>query len=421
MKRFLAGVVILLFGCVLRPAWALETQGSITAFSSYSFQDGDLDYGVKVNLSSTIPLDSRYFGNVELLLKYQDENNIRPLRVREVSFQGVQAPWEEVDFRVGLLEITWGASDVMSPVDVLNPRPFSRDLSASVLEEKIPVPALDLEWYLNATWSLEFFYQPRFVANFVPEFVEKQILLPSLLPFGIDPQRTNIVITKDEPPVSFSSPIWALRARGSVGSFDIALSYVQGYFLSSYPQETTITLLPEGLWDVQVHSGYPKRSILGLEFQGTLAGIEGLTLRGDVAFVVPEKWVHAVTLPQGGEMHIPVFDAPYWKASLGVDYSWNNTYVNLAYLLGNLWEEGERVSPYGYFHVDWQSENGKWKPFLNCVTSLEDRSTVWMLGTEYKPKDNWNVTLTYSVSSGTQGSKLGSVGEGIALEVKYSF
>jgi len=134
---------------------------------------------------------------VELLLKYQDENNIRPLRVREVSFQGVQAPWDTTDFRVGLLEVTWGASDVMSPVDVLNPRPFSRDLSADVLGEKIPVPALDFEWYLNATWSLEFFYQPRFVANFVPEFVEKQFLLPSLLPFGVDPQRTNVVITRD--------------------------------------------------------------------------------------------------------------------------------------------------------------------------------------------------------------------------------
>ncbi|MBC7218015.1 MAG: hypothetical protein H5U36_07750, partial [Candidatus Caldatribacterium sp.] len=375
MKPWLSfGIVVVFLLSLGLQAVALETQGSVTTWGRYGFRENDLDYGVTVDLSSTVSLSDTYFGNVELLLKYQDENNIRPLRVKEISLQGVQAPWETTDFRIGLLEVTWGASDIMSPVDILNPRPFSQGLSRSAIEEKIPVPALDLEWYPSGTSSLEFFYQPRFVANFVPEFVEKQLLLPSLVPFGVVPEKANIVLAKEEPSVGFASPIWALRARSSLGSFDIALSYINGYFLSSYPKETTISLLPEGSWDVRVRSGYPKRSVLGLEFQGTLAGIEGLTLRGDLAWVVPEQWVHTVVLPDGERISLPVFDAPYWKASLGVDYSWDNTYISVAYLLGNPWEEGESVSPYGYVHVDWQSDDGKWKPFVNWVTSLQDGS-----------------------------------------------
>lgn len=421
MRRLLVtlevGLLVLLGSFV----GALEIQGDAVVWGRYSIVEKDFDYGVVIDLSSTATLSDRYFGNVDLLLKYQDENNIRPFRVQEISLQGVQAPWETTDFRVGLLEVTWGASDVMSPVDVLNPRPFSRGLDGAMFGEKIPVPALDFEWYLSNTWSLELFYQPRFVGHFIPEFVEEQFLMSSLLPFGTLPEKTHVVILKEEPPVGFACPIWALRARGSLGSFDIALSYVNGYFLSAYPRETVISLLPEGIWDVQVRSGYPKRSVLGFEFQGTLPGVEGLTLRGDVAWIIPEQWIHTVVLPHGERISIPVFDVPYWKASLGMDYSWNSTYVSVAYLLGNLWEEGENVSPYGYVHVDWQSKDKKWKPFANWVVSFEDGSTVWILGTEYKPKDNWNVTLRYTVSQGALGSKLGNVGEEVYLEVKYSF
>lgn len=422
MKHRFLSVVVGVALAVLGP-WvlALETRGDVTTWGRYSFAEKDFDYGATVEISSTVALDDTYFGNVKLLLKYQDEDNIRPLRVEEVSLQGVQAPWEATDFRAGLLEVSWGASDIMSPIDILNPRPFSRSLSEASLGEKIPVPALDVEWYLSGTWSLEFFYQPRFVANFIPEFVEEQLFLPSLLPFGILPEKTKVTIAKEEPPVSWTSPIWALRARGSLGAFDIALSYIEGYFLSSYPKETVVALLPDGSWDVHVRSGYPRRSLLGLEFQGTIVGVEGLTLRGDIAWVVPEQWMNMVVLPGGEQTLVPIFDAPYWKASLGADYSWNNTYVNVAYLFGNLWEEGKAVSPYGYVHIDWQSDDGKWKPFVNWIASFQDGSAVWVLGTEYKPKDNWNVTLTYTLSKGVPGSKLGSVGEEISLEVKYSF
>jgi opacity protein-like surface antigen len=46
---------------------------------------------------------------------------------------------------------------------------------------------------------------------------------------------------------------------------------------------------------------------------------------------------------------------------------------------------------------------------------------VNILGVEYKPKENWTTSLSYSVSSGAPQSRLGGLSDGIFLEVKYSF
>ncbi len=98
----------------------------------------------------------------------------------------------------------------MSPVDVINPTPFSLSFSEDALKNKIPVPALDLEWYHSWDWPLEFFYQPDFVPNFVPEGLEKQIL--ALAGFTHFPQNLSLSLTKEEPLVNFSHPIWGVRA-----------------------------------------------------------------------------------------------------------------------------------------------------------------------------------------------------------------
>ncbi len=425
MRR--GAIVFVVTSCLLlvvnQIACALETQGYVKTSGFYSLTEGDLDWQVVVDASAVQDLGRGYFLNAEFLLKYQDENNIRPFRIQELSLRGIQVPWEETDFRIGLLTLAWGASDVMSPVDVVNPRPFSRSVGEDALKDKIPVPALDVEWYFSSSWSLELLYQPYFVANFVPEFVEKQMLLPALVPFGVDPTKTTIELTKGEPSVGFLSPILALRARGNIGSTDVALSFYQGYFLSAFPRETTITFLPDGTSEVSVTLGYPKRSILGLEFQGTLSGIEGMTFRGDVAAIFSESWTNVVTVqgPSSSSVTtIPVFDAPYLKASLGVDYTRENHYVNLAYLFGNPWEEGENVSSYLYAHYDWKNDDGKWNPFVNSFLSLEDGSMVNIVGTQYKPRDNWSVSFALSFSSGAPGSRL-DVGDGLSLEVKYSF
>jgi hypothetical protein len=403
-------------------ALGLEWSGTVTGKASYQFDTSDFDYGVTVNALSTLDMGEGYYLHADLSLKYQDENNFRPFRLNELYLQGSNAPWDRVDFKAGFLELTWGASDVLSPVDVLNPRPFSLSMDSESFKDKIPVPAVDVEWYFSDTWSLELFYQPYFMSNFVPSFVKEQMILGSLASFlPLVPEQTSVTIEETAPAVDFLSPIWAVRTRGSVGNFDVALSFQSGYYLSSFPYRIDVTQGEDGSTSLAVLSGYPRRSILGLEFQGFIEGLEGVTVRGDLAWVFPEPWIQQIFVNGSPVSTASILDEPYWKASLGIDYTHENFYINLNYLLGNPFEEGENISPYLYLVTNWESEDGKWKPFWNSVLSLSDGSMVNILGVEYKPKENWTTSLSYSVSSGAPQSRLGGLSDGIFLEVKYSF
>jgi len=406
---------------------ASEITGEAKVEVSYDLGKGESSWGGNLNLKYGTSLSANYYLTADLLLSYQSESYFQPLMINELFLQGIEAPWEEVDFRVGLLKMSWGASDIMSPVDVINPTPFSLSFSENALENKIPVPALDLEWYHSQDWSWEFFYQPDFVPNFIPEGIEGQLLayeLASLL--SVNPQKLVLNLTEEEPLVDFSHPIWGIRARGIVSNVDVAVSYLQSYYLSPYPRETNVLMGLDGNSIVDVTLGYPKRSMLGLEFQGEFPLLEGSTFRGDIAIFMPERWVNHIniTQPSGEVVSYPqeIFQNPYWKGSLGIDYTTdNNTLLNLVWMWGNPYEEGKDVSPYLFLTAERPSEDNKWTTLLTSGVSLQDGSMVNVIGLTYKPKDNWNIALSYSFSSGAPGSKLGEVGDGVFLNVKYSF
>jgi len=406
---------------------ANEITGEAKIEASYDLGKGESTWGGSLDLKYNTSLSSNYYFTTDLLLSYQSAGYSQPIMINELFLQGIEAPWKEMDFRLGLLEMSWGASDIMSPVDVINPRPFSLSFSEDALENKIPVPALDLEWYHSQDWSLEFFYQPSFVPNFVPEGLEKQLLgyeLASLL--SVNPQNLALSLTKEEPLVDFSHPIWGVRARGMISNVDVAVSYLQGYYLSSYPRETNVFLGLNGSSIVDVTMGYPQRSMLGLEFQGEFPLLEGSTFRGDIALFVPERWINYIniTQPSGEVISYPqeAFQNPYWKASLGIDYTTdNNTLLNLIWMWGNPYEEGEDISPYLFLTAERPSEDNKWTASLASGVSLQDGSMVNVMELSYKPEDNWNISLTYSFSSGAPESKLGEVGDSLLLGVKYTF
>jgi len=423
----LASFGLLLFALPLVAGEASEITGEAKIGASYDLEKGESAWGGSLNLKYDTSISSNYYFTADLLLSYQSEGYLQPVMINELFLQGIETPSEEVDFRLGLLQLSWGASDIMSPVDVINPTPFSLSFSEDALKNKIPVPALDLEWYHSWDWSLEFFYQPDFVPNFVPEGLEKQILayeLASLL--SLPPQNLSLSLTKEEPLVNFSHPIWGVRARGIVSSVDVAVSYLQGYYLSPYPRETNVFLGLDGSSVVDVTMGYPRRSMLGLEFQGEFPLLEGSTFRGDIALFVPERWINRIniTQPSGEVISYPqeVFQNPYWKGSLGIDYTTdNNTLLNLVWMWGNPYEEGEDISPYLFLAAERPSDDNKWTALLTSGVSLQDGSMVNVVGLTYKPEDDWNISLSYSFSSGAPGSKLAGVGDGVFLGVKYTF
>ncbi|MBP8933281.1 MAG: hypothetical protein KBG67_02490 [Candidatus Atribacteria bacterium] len=415
--------VLIVASCSL----AADINGEVTAFGSYVVDTNNFEYGSSLQLTYNPALSNNYYLMIDTTLKYQSENNYSPIRINELYIQGIATPSEDIDFKVGYLNLTWGASDAFSPIDNINPRPFSQSISSSALDEKIPILALNVEWYMNPTWSMEIVYQPEFRPNYTPDYVENLLLGYQLAPLlGVNPQTMQIAVEKERPEVSFTQPIWGIRARGKVGSVDTAFSFLKGYYLSAYPYQTDVTLNSDGSSSVQTKMDYPERSVLGAEFQGEIPGIAGVTFRADFALFIPEQWTNQITIHNTDGTtnftNVDVFDEIYWKASVGADYTAeDNTYYNLIYLLGTPYEEGKDVSSYLFLRLEKPSSDNKWNPFLNSILSLEDGSMINVIGTDYKPKDNWTVTFSYSISSGPATSMFALAGDTISLNVSYVF
>ncbi|HSV32397.1 MAG TPA: DUF1302 family protein [Atribacteraceae bacterium] len=426
--------ILILILCLITPVFpvlASPITGEASLSTSWDLAGGRLTYGLELDLNYETPIFDHYYLSTALTLQHE-EGGYDPdfFRWREAYLKGFGVPWEETDFRLGWIQVVWGASDLMSPVDVINPAPLARGIGEGFLGEKIPVPAVNLEWYLNFVWSLELVYQPAFMANVVPEALQKQFMSAALVPqLGVGPDDLVYDFTYREPEVGFLDPIWGVRVRGKVGGVDLALSYYRGYYLNPTPYRTAITssVTGNGLpFQVDVDFGYPQRQMLGLEFQGELEALPGATFRGDVALFFPERWTHQISLPQpDGTMIVQeqiVLEQPYWKASLGVDYTTeDNVYLNLGYILGTPQETGDDVSSYLFLRAERPSDDGKWKPFVNSVLSLADGSMVNALGVSYTPQPDWDISLTYSFASGPPGGKLAGIGDGIFLSAQYAF
>ena len=415
--------VLIVASCSL----AADINGEVTVFGSYVVDTNNFEYGSSLQLTYNPALSNNYYLMIDTTLKYQSENNYSPIRINEFYIQGIATPSEDIDFKVGYLNLTWGASDAFSPIDNINPRPFSQSISSSALDEKIPILALNVEWYMNPTWSMEIVYQPEFRPNYTPNYVENLLLGYQLAPLlGVNPQTMQIAVEKKEPEVNFTNPIWGIRARGKVGSVDTSFSFLKGYYLSAYPYQTDVTFNSDGSSSVQTKMDYPERSVLGAEFQGEIPGIAGVTFRADFALFIPEQWTNQITIHNTDGTtnftNVDVFDEIYWKASVGADYTAeDNTYYNLIYLLGTPYEEGKDVSSYLFLRLEKPSSDNKWNPFLNSILSLEDGSMINVIGTDYKPKDNWTVTFSYSISSGPATSMFALAGDTISLNVSYVF
>jgi len=147
--------------------------------------------------------------------------------------------------------------------------------------------------------------------------------------------------------------------------------------------------------------GYPKKDVFGFEFQGDFPGIDGATLRGDLAYIIPQPWQM-----QGEDM----LKDPYIKAVIGADYTTSfDLYLNVGFIWGFAFEEGDQCSPYISLNARKELEDSKLTPNYLGIISLQDR--------------NFSITLSYVSVLGDQTSKLGQMGsaEGLYLMGEWSF
>jgi len=405
---FLVAFIILLFSTSV---YAGDFSGNLTYSGQYNFAEQ--------NLSNTLNLDLNYIHSFtdevsiegDLVIKYSDKSSTNPFMIipKEI-YIGAYDLIPQVDIRAGMLIISWGSSDMFSPLDNFNPSPFG--ISFTDMSRKSGVLAVDATYYLNDITYLQVLYLPNFTPSFMPEWHEEQLYLsmfsPEFQAQGIEINSVNITHAFPE------NPVWGIKLGRSFTSFDAAISYYNGYYLSAYPETVEPIPGPSGI-TLNLGLGFPKRDIFGFEFQGDFPGIEGATLRGDLAYIIPQPW------QVKGE---DVLKDPYLKAVVGADYTTSfDLYLNVGFIWGFALEEGDQCSPYIYLNAKKELEDSKFTPNYLGIISLHDGSIVNSIGASYDFTDDFSVTLSYVSVFGDPDSKLGQLGnaEGIYISGEWSF
>src|SRR5665648_817010 len=289
MKRNIFWVVfiILLFSA---SAFAGDFSGNLTYSGGYNFTENNLSNTLNLDLNFVHNFTDEVFTEGDLVIKYSDKSSTSPLMIipKEI-YLGVYDLIPQVDIKAGMLIISWGSADMFSHLDNFN------KMTHGI--------------YFNYITYFQSIVLPSFFPSYMPEKYEEQIYLSMFAPQfqaqGIEISSINITHNTPE------NPVWGIKLGRSFTSFDAAISYYNGYYLNAYPE--TVEPVPgvSGM-TLNLGLGYPKKDVFGFEFQGDFPGIVGATLRGDLAYIVPQPWQ-----VQGEN----ILKDPYIKAVIGADYT----------------------------------------------------------------------------------------------------
>ncbi len=390
-------------------ALAGDFSGSFTYTGAYSLNTENMTHQAVLDLKYTENFTDEIFVEGEFALKFMDKPFVPPFMfMPKELYLGAYDYITNLDLRAGLIIVSWGASDMFSPLDNFNPIP--PEISFGSLPDKRGVLGVDAIYYLNDDTYLQAVYLPWFAPTMMPPEAEENMYLNMLSPQftsqGIN--ITSVNITHDTP----IAPAWGIRLGSSFDAFDAAISYYNGYYMNSFV-ESMIPNPQEGSLELTLSN--PKKQVFGLEFQGDFPGIDGATLRGDIAYIIPEPW------KINGQY---VLKDPYIKASIGADYTTSSDlYINLGFIYGFMNEEGEKCSPYISLILKQPIKDTDLTPIYIGIFSLKDGSSLNSLGLEYQFTDDFSVTLSYVKVFGDDVSKLGQMrrAEGIYLKGEWSF
>ncbi len=406
-KKIILFVVFMLF--ISKIAFSGDFSGNFTYTGGYSLNTNTITHQAVLDLKYTENFTDEIFVEGEFQLKYMDKPFVPPFMfMPKELYLGAYDLISNLDLRVGFIIVSWGASDMFSPLDNFNPIP--PEISFGSLPDKRGVPGIDATYYIDDNTYVQAIYLPKFSPSMMPPEAEENMYLQMFKPqFGAQGININSVnITHDTP----DGPAWGIKIASSFESFDAALSYYNGYYMNSFVEE----MIPNPqTGELSLTLSNPKKQVFGLEFQGDFPGIEGATLRGDIAYIIPEPW------EMNGKY---VLKDPYFKVSIGADYTTSSDlYINLGFLYGFMGEEGDKCSPYVILLAKQPLKDTDLTPIYTGVVSLEDGSMLHSIALEYKVTDDISITLSYIKVFGDDTSKMGKMkrAEGIYLKGEWSF
>ena len=411
MKKIIFLVVFIILVSSVS-VFAGDFSGSLTYSGGYNFTENNLGNTLNLDLNYVQNFSDKIFAEGDFLIKYTDSSladNSIEVKPNEL-YIGTYDLIPNSDIKAGKLIISWGSADMLSPLDNFNPLPPG--MSFTSMTQKNGVLAADATYYFNDITYLQAIVLPSFVPSYMPKKYEEQMYLSMFAPQfqaqGIEITSVNISHALPE------KPAWGLKLSRCFSSFDAAISYYNGYYFNGYPK--TMEPVPDASGIVlDLGLGYPEKSVFGFEFQGDFPGIEGATLRGDLAYITPQPWQ-----VQGEDM----LKDPYLKAVIGADYTTSfDLYLNANFIWGFVSEEGDQCSPYFSLNARKELEDSKLTPTYLGIISLSDGSMINSIGANYDFTDDFSLSFSYVSVLGELSTKLGQMGssEGIYLSGEWVF
>lgn len=409
-SKYYPGILFLLSMLILctLPGLAFDTSQTLEYEGSFLLSQQTLNHTLTLEIDYFHEITDNIFLEGDLMIRATNKEFGQPIVIapNEIYLSGYSII-ENLDIKAGKIINRWGAADIFSPLDNFNPAP--PEVSLTKQKSKIGALGISGTYYLGNSTYLYGAILPRVMPTPYPdEFLKSNYLLNyvSGLPgqeFDISKVDLNYQETENI--------VWGLRLTHSFPTFDAGISYYRGNYMDPFPVNLSIS--PESMMEFTL--GYPSKQVIGLEFQGEFPGIEGATLRGDLAYVIPEKWKF-----QGNTL----LEEPYFQAIISADYTTeNNLYFNGGFIYGLPFERGNECSSYIYLNTSKEIENNDFKPFYAGVFSLKDASMMNVIGVDYQLTDSVSASINYSFLLGDEQSKLSQFerSQGIYLSLKWLF
>ncbi|NLL61547.1 MAG: hypothetical protein GX240_02010 [Candidatus Atribacteria bacterium] len=400
-----------LFIILSQPVLAFDTTQALLYEGSYSLNEQIFDHTITLKVDYVQDLWSDVYLQGDLIIRASNKKYSNPIIFfpNELYLNAYDVV-ENLDLKAGIITTRWGAADFFSPLDNLNPSPPSLSLTDN--QDKMGVLGISATYYIDSLTSLQGAFYPIFIASPYPDEYLQDSYLAQFSPLyhmqGISIEGVELSY---QPADDF---VWGLQLSHAFPAFDVALSYYHGYYTDPFPANLDLALNPSGNI-LKLTLGYPAKQVIGLQFQGDFPGIDGATLRGDLAYIIPEKWIF-----QGENL----LEKPYMKAVLSADYTTDsNIYLNGGFIYGLPFENGDQCSSYLYLHADKQITNTDFTPQYTFVLSLEDMSMANVIGLDYQVSENILASLSYVFVLGGTDSKLGilKLSEGIFFSLEWLF
>ena len=409
IKYFLVGFFLISIALSFSiPVWAFDTSLTLTYEGAYPLSQLRMNHTLNLEVDYFQEISDDIFLEGDLLIRTTNKEYAQPFIIgpNELYLSGYNVV-DNLDLKAGKIITRWGAADLFSPLDNFNPAPPGVSLTKK--QNKLGVLGISATYYLGNSTYLHGTLLPQIKSTPYPDQYLKESYLSSYcsqMP-GTDLDLDQIKLTYQ----SAENIIWGLRLTHSFPSFDAGISYYRGYYLDPFPVSLTN---PSGS-AMEITLGYPSKQVLGLEFQGDFPGIEGATLRGDLAYIIPESWSF-----QGEK----ILDQPYIQTVISADYTTDsNLYLNGGFFYGLPFERGNSSSSYIYLNASQEIDDCHFTPSYTGILSLKDMSMGNVIGLDYQISENVSASFSYVFLLGDSDSKLGILNRstGLYLTLEWLF